>query len=174
MKEQWMDVLGYEGLYQASDLGRVRSLRDNKILRGYLQSSGYIYICLTKDKKEKTCRVHRLVWEAFNGKIPEGLQVNHINEDKTDNRLSNLNLMSPKENVNWGTCIKRRAEKLKNGIRSKPIIQSFPDGQFIREYPSIMEATRYGFNCGNLWLCCNGKQKQHKGFIFRYKECINS
>ena len=175
-----MDVLGYDGLYQASDLGRVRSLGNNKsrktkILKPGKDRGGYFHVYLFKNKKYKHHLVHRLVYEAFNGEIPEGLQVNHINEDKTDNRLCNLNLMTRKENMNWGTHNQRVAEANTNGKLSVPLYQIIPEtGQIVREWPSTAECGRNGFDPGSVSKCCNGKQKQHKGFIFRFKECINS
>ena len=106
-KEIWKDIPNYEG-YQVSNLGRVKSLEridalghrlKEKILKPQTNSR-YYQVCLCKNSKVKKYFVHRLVWIAFNGTIPEGLQVNHINEVKTDNRLSNLNLMTAKENTN--------------------------------------------------------------------------
>ena len=111
-EEIWKPVVGYEGLYEVSSEGRVRSLnykrqyRIQVLVQNY--SRKYPYVILCKDGKIKTRLVHLLVWEAFNGTIPKGMQVNHINEIKTDNRLENLNLMTPKENINWGTGIERR------------------------------------------------------------------
>lgn len=81
-----------------------------KILKPKLTRNGYYRVALCKNSIRKFYLVHRLVFEAFNSTIPEGLQVNHKNEIKTDNRLSNLNLMTCKENVNWGTGIERRVK----------------------------------------------------------------
>lgn len=110
MIEEWKDILGYEGKYQVSNTGRVQSLKHNdvKILRLSKNKGGYLLVGLGLNGIHSTKYVHRLVWEAFNGPIPEGMQVNHINEDKTDNRLENLNLMTCKENLNWGTTQERK------------------------------------------------------------------
>ena len=115
-EEIWKDIVGYEGLYQVSNTGKIKSLNYNhtgreKILKQRLFNRGYLYVGLWKNGKQKYFSVHRLEYEAFYGEIPKGMQVNHINEIKTDNRLENLNLMTPKENTNWGTAIQRRAEK---------------------------------------------------------------
>ena len=172
--EEWKDILGYEGLYRASNLGRIKSLErinarghrlKEKILKPRLVSEYYL-IGLRKQSIQKKYLVHRLVWEAFNGSISEGLQVNHINEVKTDNRLSNLNLMTPKENCNFGTRNERSAKKL-----SKPVLQFTLDNILVKEYPSIHQAEREtGFNQGNIVNCCNGKRKTAHGFKWRYKE----
>lgn len=112
IQEEWKPVRGYIGLYDASNFGRIRSLKFGKvkILKPFGKKD-YLRIELNKDGKRKRYSVHRLVYEAFNGEIPEGMQVNHINEIKTDNSLWNLNLMTPKENSNYGTGIQRGVDK---------------------------------------------------------------
>ena len=112
--EEWKPIKNNEGLYDASNFGRIRSLdrwtknrrgkyiQKGRILKPGKNSKGYMTVILCKDRKKKTFLVHRLVYDAFNGKIPEGMQVNHINEIKTDNSLWNLNLMTNQENCNWG------------------------------------------------------------------------
>ena len=165
-KEIWKDIPNYEGLYQASNLGRVKSLersyrRKEKILKPQITSIGYYQVGLWKQSIVKRYLVHRLVWEAFNGTIPENMQVNHINEIKADNRLENLNLMTAKENCNWGT----RNEKI-----SKPVLQFTLDGIFVKEYPSAHQVEReLGFYQGNIVNCCNGKRKTAHGFKWKYK-----
>lgn len=111
IEEIWKDILGYEGLYQVSNLGRVKSFPrpgnwKERILNPII-NKGYLHVGLRKDGKEKRFRVHRLVVEAFLGKIPDGFVVNHINEIKSDNRLENLEIVTQKENVNHGTGIAR-------------------------------------------------------------------
>ena len=125
--EEWKDILGFEGIYQASNFGRVKSLeridaRGNRAKERILKAKlvcGYYQVCLCKQSIKKTYLVHRLVWEAFNGQIPENMQINHINEIKSDNRLSNLNLMTAKENSNWGTRNERVSKKNINGKKIK-------------------------------------------------------
>ena len=107
-----------------------------------------------------------MVYEAFNGQIPEGLQVNHINEIKTDNRLENLNLMTAKENLNWGTRNERIAKK-----RSKVVLQFDLNNNLVKEYQSIIQAGQEtGFAFQNICACCKGKLKQAYGYKWRYKE----
>jgi len=166
MEEIWKDVVGYEGLYQASDQGQIKSLITNKILKQHKNNKGYLLLTLCKNGIHKRCSVHRLVYVAFNGPIPECIQVNHINEIKTDNRLSNLNLMTPKENANWGTKNQRVSKKNK-----KPITKYLIDGTPIMSYFSSVDASaETGINQSNILQCCRG-HKQHKtagGFIWRY------
>lgn len=176
-KEIWKDIRGYENLYQASNWGRIRSLdrmvkgcygglqlKKGKIMKQETHRSGYKRIALKKDGKYKHYLVHRLVYETFNRPIPEGLQVNHINENKTDNRLENLNLMTPKENINYGTGHERCIAQ-----QRFPILQYTLDGELVREWPSAQEAGRNGFQQANIRACCLGIYKTSKGYIWRYK-----
>ena len=182
--EIWKDIKGFEGLYQVSNLGRVKSLKrfrkgkngslvpvKEKILKPRMLNSGYYIVHLCKNSIQKWYQVHRIVYEAFNGSISEGLQVNHINEVKTDNRLSNLNLMTCKENINYGTGIERRAKKQIKGKKSKPVLQFDLNDNFIKEYPSTHQAEREtGFSQGNIVNCCKGRCKTAYNYIWKYKE----
>ena len=181
--EIWKDIPEFEG-YQISNLGRVKSLSrfkkgkngslvpvKERILKPRINQYGYYQVALFKNSIGKWYQMHRLVWEAFNGKIPEGLQVNHINEIKSDNRLSNLNLMTPKENCNWGSRNERRAKKQINGKKSKPVLQFDLNDNFIKEYPSTKQVEReLGFDCGHICDCCNGKLKTAYNYKWKYKE----
>ena len=186
-KEIWKDILGYEGLYQVSNFGRVKSLdrwiKDKngmyKLLKGkflkVIKPQGYIVVRLFKDGKSKNYQIHRLVAQAFL-EIPkelrhlEGtryLQVNHKDEDKNNNNVDNLEWCDGKYNCNYGNRNKKVAEKL-----SKPVLQYTLDGEFVREWKSTMECGRNGYLFVCVSKCCLGKQKSHKGFIFKYKEDI--
>ena len=179
-KEIWKDIPNYEGLYRVSNLGQVKSLEridarghslKEKILKQVITRDGYYRVALYKNSIGKRCMVHRLVYEAFNGTIPEGLQVNHISERKSDNRLENLNLMTPKENTNWGTGIERSHNKQINGKHSKPVLQYDLNDNLVKEYPSIKQIEReLGFANQHISKCCKGKLKQAYGFKWKYKE----
>lgn len=107
INEIWKDIPGYEGLYQVSDYGRVRSLNYNKT--GLVKelsmeiTAGYYRVVLYKNGKRKKVFVHRLVVITFIGPIPRGMVVNHINENRSDNRVSNLEIVTYKQNNNHGT-----------------------------------------------------------------------
>ena len=162
--EIWKDIPNYEGLYQASNFGRIKSfdkviaqknnsraIKKGRILKPSTSHSGYYQIVLSKQSIRKSYKVHRLIWLAFYGSIPEGYEVNHINEIKTDNRVSNLNLMTAKENLNWGTRNERIAKKRINGKGSKPVLQFTLDDDLIKEYASVMQVEREkGFDNTNI------------------------
>lgn len=188
MQEIWKDIKAYENMYQISNMGNVKSLNykqtgREKILKPSVDKDGYQRVILCKNGYIKNYFVHRLVYEAFYGEIPKGMQVNHINEIKSDNRLENLNLMTPKENCNYGTRNKRVAEKrkgmkhteeAKNKIseaNSKPVLQiNTKTGEIIRVFQSTREVQRQlGYNHGNISNCCKGKYKTCCGFKWQYK-----
>lgn len=190
--EIWKDIDGFEGLYQASSEGRIRSLDrevagkagsvrilKGKLLKPGMDKDGYLQAKLSKEGKIRTFKVHRLVYAAFNGEIPNELQINHIDEDKTNNRLENLNLMTPKQNANWATRNERVGKavakaNINNPLRSKPVIALDDSGNVVFQFPSTMEAVRNGFDQGHLISCCLGKRKHHRGYRWRYKEDIEN
>ena len=176
----------YEGLYKVSNLGRILSLNYRNTGKAELMNisktkKGYLQVTLSKNKEKKTCKVHRLVAETFLPN-PENLpEVNHIDEDKTNNfvflnedgsvdkKKSNLEWKNHRDNCNHGTRNERTAKANTNGIRSKPVIQLTLDAEFVREWSSTNECGRNGFNQSNVVNCCNGKRKTHKGFRWMYK-----
>ena len=168
--EIWKKIDGYEN-YEISNLGRVKSLNYHRtvkeqVLKPFKNNNGYLRVFLYENGKRKKYLIHRLVWEAFNGPIPEGYEVNHLSEDKMQNNLENLNLMSHKENMNFGTRNERTSKTL-----SKPVIQYDLSGNVIKEYPSVIEVHRQtGYSQGHISSCCNGLLKTAYNYIWKYKE----
>lgn len=168
--EIWNEIPEFEGKYQASNFGRIKSLNYNntgkeQILKPISDKDGYLLVSLSKNGKPKTYKIHRLVWKTFNGKIPEGMQINHIDEDKSNNRLDNLELMTCKENINYGTHNERVAKTL-----SKPVFQYNKQGELIKEWCSTIEIERQlGFDQGHISSCCLGKFKSAYGYDWRYQ-----
>lgn len=165
IKEIWKDKKDYEGHYQVSNCGRVKSIKFGKeiILKPFTDDRGYYSVVLSKNGIVKKYSVHRLVAEAFIDNPDNLPQVNHKDENKSNNSVNNLEWCDAKYNNNFGTCIERRSKK-----KSKPVLQYTLDGEFVREWPSTMECGRNGFNQGNVVACCQGKLKKYKGFIWRY------
>ena len=177
IEEVWRDVKGYEGLYQVSDKGRVKSLErafidkigrkryvKECILKPVIDRYGYLLVSLYAGGKQKMHKVHRLVCQAFHDNPENKLDVNHINENKTDNRACNLEWSTRKENCNHGT----RNERL-GKAQSKPVAQYAQDGELIKVWPSTMEVERQaGFSNGNISQAANGRYKKAYGFIWKY------
>ena len=180
--EEWKDIAGYEGLYQVSSLGRVKSLsrRDRlnrviqeKILKPRSDKKGYLMVNLYKESKRKSYKVHRLVAQAFILNPENKPQVNHKDEDKTNNRVDNLEWATAKENVNYGTRNERVAKSHVNNKKlSKPIYGINVKTNERIEFPSIKEAGGSGFGQGNIVHCLKGRCKSHKGYKWFYKEVV--
>lgn len=168
MNEIWKSVKGYEGLYEVSNLGRVKStFRYKKILKPIVGIQGYLYVSLyDKNKKIKSKRIHKLVAEAFIPNPDNLPYVNHKDEDVTNNNVKNLEWCTAKYNCNYGTRIQRIAEK-----NNKPILQFDLNGTFIREWKSITQASKELNNSlDNISSCCLGRRKTSKGYIFKFKD----
>lgn len=170
MKEDWKDVKGYEGLYQVSSEGRIMVCRNGvcKEVKGILQHSGYMHVGLWTSGKCKQSRLHRLVAAAFcpNDDPVNKTQVNHINENKQDNRACNLEWVTPKQNTNHGTAIARRIYG-----REKAVQCLTKDGTFIKRFKSQAEANAFcgvARNDGHIARCCIGKQKTAYGYRWQY------
>ena len=176
-EEVWRDINGYEGYYQVSNQGRVKSLErtfiDNsgrkrtvkeRILKPGMGRCGYLLVVLCAGGKPKTSNVHRLVCEAFHENPENKLEVNHINEIKTDNRAVNLEWSTRRENVNYGSRNERAAK-----TKSKPVGQWTKEGELVKIWPSTIEVQKQtGFSQGSISKVANGKLKQAYGFIWKY------
>ena len=168
--EIWKDISGFDGDYKISSFGRVWSKnksKDEGILKPGREHSGYLRVMLYRDGKIVACPlVHRLVAEGFIPNPDRKPQVNHIDEDKANNTVENLEWMTAKENANFGTRNQRAGLK-----HSKQILQYSLAGEFLREWPSAHEVERQlGFFQSGISNCCLGKYRQAYGFLWRYKE----
>ena len=182
MTEVWKDIEGYEGLYKISNYGEVWSERRQRLLKKNKNNRGYYVVGLNKNNNQKQFTVHRLIAINFIDNPSEKPCVNHIDENKTNNHVSNLEWCTHKENSNHGTAIKRREETMKHSSKweryierkkketSKPIIGISIDNGEIIEFPSMNEAGRNGYQISNIFLCANGKRSKHKGYKWFYKK----
>ena len=186
MEEIWKDIEGFEGLYQVSTLGRVRSLdryytathsraigtpvrykKKGVILKLTLNKRlGYVYISLKVNGNVFTKSVHRLVGKAFVDGYFEGADINHKNEDKTDNRAENLEWCTRQYNLTYNGLSKRV------GIsQGKPVEQMTLDGKVIAAFPTIGEAGRAtGLAVTHISESCHSNKKTCGGYRWKFKE----
>ena len=179
MSEQWKPVVGYE-LYEVSSEGRVRSkdrrvvcrvpvLKKGKILIPQTRKHGYLSVWLYEKGSKKQVSVHRLVADAFCERKEGQEEVNHLNENKQDNRAINLAWCTKKENCSYGSRPSSISEKNTNGKQSKPVRQYTLSGSFVKEYPSIHEVFRQtGFGVGNIHKAMNSKYHHAYGYVWKY------
>lgn len=192
MTEQFKSIKGFEGHYEVSNFGKVKSLKNG--VERIMSTAGKRYktIVLYKDGKAKCFSLHNLVWTTFVGPVPEGYEINHMDENPSNNRLDNLNLLTHKQNMNWATVGERMSKsrtgrkvseetkdkmskshigKLVNhpGI-SRRVVQYTLDGEYVNDYPSTQEAVRQnpGFSGGSIRECCRGIRKTHMGYKWNY------
>lgn len=166
--------------YEVYDDGRIWSYSHNKWLKPQTTKDGYQRVFLTDNEgNSKWYFIHRVVWESVTGEpIPEGYEINHRNEIKTSNMISNLELLTHKENMNYGsrnarasksnTNNPKRSKAMTNNPKISKAVGAFKDGKLIFTFQSTQEAGRNGFKQSNVSACCNGKLKHHKGFEWRY------
>ena len=162
MEEIWKDVPGYEGLYLVSNKGRVFSHRCGKCLTQHMDRGGYLRVPLVSNKQHRLWAVHRLVALTFIPN-PENLpEVNHRDENKTNNCCENLEWCTRKYNAHYGTALRRMA-----ATNSKPVEQ-MKDGEIVKRWESMAAASVDGFDSGNISKCCTGKSRTYKGYEWRF------
>lgn len=166
MEEVWKDIAGWEGSYQVSTYGHVKSLKHGKerILKPGKNSSGYLTVGFSIKSKTFTKVVHRLVAIAFIPNPENKGDVNHIDEDKTNNHLENLNWMTRKENVNWGTAIERQVKS-----NSKPIKVIYQDDTYEIWESAKAFARENNLLSSSIVNVLKGREKAHHGLRFEYE-----
>ena len=157
--EIWKDINGYEGLYKVSNLGRVKSKR--KILKPI--NGEYLKVGLSKNGVQKTLYIHRLVAETFLG--INNLQVNHKDENKHNNNIDNLEFVTHKENMNYGTKQDRESKS-----KTKYHVNQYDkNGKFIKQWFNLREiALSTEYKKSNIQHCCLGKTKYAYDYKWEY------
>lgn len=188
MQEVWKDIIGYEGLYQVSNLGRVKSLQrvvkrtngrpytaKEKILGQFYsgRDKDYLKSYLSKNGKKKSYQIHRLVAIAFIPNVQNKPQVNHIDGNKSNNNILNLEWCTNSENqIHAYRMGLNHVKSLKGYLNpcSKEVIKCDLDGNEIECFGSMKEAERMtGIHYTNISACCKGKTKTAGGFKWIYK-----
>lgn len=169
----WKPIKGYEGIYEIGDNGLFHNLRKDKYTFGSIKNNKHRpQITLSKNKEQTVKCVHILIWETFVGSIPKGYEIHHINGNRQDNRLENLQCLTKEEHKELHKKNRVKKEKIKKtDMRKKTIIQYTLDGEFVAEYQSISEAAKKNGLCeSNICSCCKQKEIPNgKGGIQRYK-----
>ena len=178
MKEEWRDIEGYEGMYQVSNLGRVRSLDRHvknwvgkKLMKGKMISvcndgRGYLLVNLWKNNKPKNIRTHRLIAKAFIPNPENKPQINHINGDGTDNRIENLEWCTASENIQHA----HNTGLASNVNKRKKISMKSLDGKTLFIFDSILEASIItGYPNTGICDCCRGGRATSKGYKWEYR-----
>ena len=191
--EEWKDIKGFEGAYQVSNLGKVRSVQRNsitsdrkkrhykgKVLKPVPNSSGYLRVQLRANGKKERWLVHRLVAMHFvQNPSPEAYQiVNHLDSDFLNNKADNLEWTTPlgnyqhalkkgkyQRNKRWIDNLRKSFEKYSKSV----VGYDKNTGERIVSFKSIQESGRNGFNVSSVCNCCNGKRQTHKGLAWRYE-----
>ena len=162
--ETFVKIEGFER-YEVSNLGKVRNIKSGRILKPYLDRGGYLRYQLYGYDKQKHPLLHRIIAIAFIDNPEEKPCVNHIDENKTNNDLSNLEWCTVKENNIHGTRTKRASEK-----RFKKVIQLDLNDNVLNEFESMTQAEQEtGALVSHISRCCNGKRKSAGGYKWRKK-----
>lgn len=164
MKELWKDIKDYEGIYQVSTLGRVKRVKTGRILKPFKHLKGYLLINLCKNNIAYTKTIHRLVAQTFIPNPENKPQVNHIDEDKTNNMVSNLEWVTAEENINHGTRNERVGES-----NSIPIIATnLKTGESTEFYGTSECSRQLDLHQQNITSVLKGTRRQTGGYTFKY------
>lgn len=189
MEEIWRNIKGYEGFYQVSNLGRIKSIERHvitkhgkklpikeKIIKQRTTNCGYKRVELNKNGKGKSYNVHRLVAQTFLKDFVENLQVNHKNGIKSDNNVFNLEMVTAKENQWHSYHVLKTTPSMQghfgsNHVRSLKVKQYDKQGNYIKTWDSIIEAA-HEVNVAPCCISntCSNRRKTAGGFIWKYAD----
>lgn len=190
MKEIWKDIKGYENIYQVSNLGRIKTLDKyvnclygqkrlikEKIIKTFKNNNGYFITSLYVNSKSKKFLVHRLVAEAFIPNPDNKPQINHIDGNKENNCVDNLEWVTQSENElhasKFGLTKRQKEVVAENNkkLKSKRVFQYNLNGTFIKEYESVSSAAKQNnFATGAIANCCRKERTKAYGYIWEYRE----
>lgn len=172
MKETWKPIAGYEGRYEVSDLGNVASLKfargsSRRLLKQSTNTWGYSQVTLSRDKEKRNKTVHRLVAEAFIENPNQYKQINHVDENKRNNRADNLEWCDSKHNINHGGRNSRVSNTLK-----RPVIATLPDGteEYYKSIKDAAETLHVSHSIISASLHKRSRHKRAKGREWRFAD----
>ena len=161
--------------YEVFEDGRIWSYKSKKFLKPWKTKNCYQQVYLYDNEgKRKKYYLHRVVWESVTrSQIPKGFEINHISENKTENFFANLQLVSHKENLNFGTRNYRASKSNTNNPKRSKSVCAYKNGELIMTFPSSGEAGRNGFKQSAVSACCRNcfnkpGNNVYKGFEWRY------
>lgn len=179
MEEIWRDVIGYEDLYKVSNLGNIKTLYPRKygnILQKYINKEGYVFVRLNKNCKRTGLLLHRIVAKAFIPNPENKPQVNHIDGNKLNNNVDNLEWVTASENQkhSWNNNLMSNNTYIKfnNNHKGKCVLPLDLDNNIINIYPSLTYASKLtGIKSSNISACCLNKPKYKTagGYIWKYQ-----
>ncbi len=170
MTEEWRDIKGFEGVYQVSNFGNVKRIAPSRrhptehIMKKHDCGKGYLSVSLLYNGKKKYMKIHRAVAEAFIPNPNKYPEVNHKDENPSNNCVDNLEWCTHLYNSQYGT----RGERI-GKAHSKAVVQCSLIGTFIRRWESISDVTEVlGFEQSNLCKCLTGKYNSAYGYVWKY------
>ena len=178
--EIWKEIKDYEGLYEVSNYGRIKSLDSNIILTPCKPATSGLSVTLSKNRVNTKFQVSRLVAAAFIPNPDNLPEIDHIDGNRANNDATNLRWCTRKQNLNYQKAINNKRETMKkvntwfkktgkDNHNAKPVYQYDLEGNFIKKWDCIHDAQRCGFNHGNIISCCKGRLKHYKKYIWRYE-----
>jgi len=188
IKEIWKDIPEYEGLYQASSLGNIRSIDriiydknlkrsrnfKGKILKQNIRNDGYLFVNLSKNGINKVVKIHRIIAKTFIKNSNNYKCINHINGNKQDNNINNLEWCTYSHNIKEAYKLGlKKPISIKGGKNkcSKIVNQYDLDNNFIKKWYCIKDASKkLKIKDSNISLCCKGKRNKAGGYIWKYEE----
>lgn len=183
MQEIWKDIEDFEGMYQISNLGRVRSLgmsftrtdfkpytRKPQFMKPIKNRVGYLSVELHNKGYSKRYLIHRLVAQAFIPNKDNLPEINHIDENKTNNCVDNLEWCTHKYNSTYGTRATRIKDTIKKTKKAVPVLMYSKDGVLLSRFEAINEAAlTMNISCGSIVECCKGKRRKSAGgYVWKY------
>lgn len=156
--------------YSVTKEGDVYNNKTNRKLKSSCSPKGYSFIELCRPNEHKIKTIHRIVWETYIGVIPDNIQINHIDGNKSNNSLSNLELVTGSENLKKAV-IEGLIKSGYNNPYSKSVDKFDIKGNYITTYGSLSLASKHeNIQLVSISLCCSGKQNTTRGFIFKYSQ----